>query len=51
MSDTYLIVSEAQQVPTSDPQAIAEGLGLSLLGFLGPLLVDGPRVAGQLEPR
>ena len=38
MSEKYLRVCEPAQVPPYDPQAIAEGLGLSLLAFLGPLL-------------
>lgn len=40
MSEKYLIVCEPEQVPPYDPQAIAEGLGLSLLAFLGPLLLE-----------
>jgi hypothetical protein len=40
MSEKYLIVGEPAQVPPYEPQAIAEGLGLSLLSFLGPLLLD-----------
>src|SRR5947209_803622 len=40
MSEKYLIVGEPEQVPPYDPQAIAEGLGLTLLGFLGPLLLE-----------
>src|SRR5713226_7591416 len=40
MSDKYLTVVEAPPVPPYDPQAIAEGLGMTLLGFLGPLLLE-----------
>src|SRR2546421_3044899 len=40
MSEKYLIVSTAEQVPAYDPKAMAEGLGLTLLDFLGPLLVE-----------
>jgi hypothetical protein len=40
MSEKYLIVSEPEQVPPYDPQAMAEGLGLTLLSFLGPLLLE-----------
>ena len=40
MSEKYVIVSEPEQVPPYEPQAIAEGLGLSLLSFLGPLLLE-----------
>src|SRR2546430_16877385 len=40
MSEKYLIVGEPEQVPPYDPQAIAEGLGLTLLDFLGPLLLE-----------
>jgi hypothetical protein len=40
MSEKYLIVSEPEQVPPYDPQVIAEGLGLTLLSFLGPLLLE-----------
>ena len=40
MSDKYLTVGEAPPVPPYDPQAIAEGLGMTLLGFLGPLLLE-----------
>jgi len=34
MSDKYLIVSEPEQVPLYDPQAMAQGLGMALEGFL-----------------
>ena len=40
MSEKYLIVGEPEQVPPYDPQAMAEGLGLTLVGFLGPLLLE-----------
>ena len=40
MSEKYLIVSESEQVPSYDPKAMAEGLGMSLVGFLGPLLLE-----------
>jgi hypothetical protein len=40
MSEKYLIVGEPEQVPAYDPQVIAEGLGLTLLAFLGPLLLE-----------
>jgi hypothetical protein len=40
MSEKYLIVSQSEQVPPYEPQAIAEGLGMRLLGFLGPLLLE-----------
>ena len=40
MSEKYLIVAQPEQVPPYDPQAMAEGLGLTLLGFLGPLLLE-----------
>src|SRR5713226_5595243 len=40
MSEKYLIVSEVEQVPPYDPKAMAEGLGMALLGFLGPLLLE-----------
>src|SRR6202035_3030570 len=40
MSEKYLIVSEPEQGLPYDPQAMAEGLGLTLLGFLGPLLLE-----------
>src|ERR1700674_596467 len=40
MSEKYLIVSQAEQVPPYDPKAMAEGLGMTLLGFLGPLLLE-----------
>ena len=40
MSEKYLIVAEQEQVPCYDPKAMAEGLGLTLLGFLGPLLLE-----------
>ena len=39
-SEKYLIESKPEQVPPDEPQAIAEGLGLSLLSFLGPLLLE-----------
>ncbi len=31
MSEKYLIVAQPEQVPPYEPQAIAEGLGLTLL--------------------
>ncbi len=40
MSEQYLIVARPEQVPTYDPQAMAEGLGVTLVGFLGPLLLE-----------
>jgi len=40
MSEKYLIVSEGEQVPPYDPKAMAEGVGMALLGFLGPLLLE-----------
>jgi hypothetical protein len=40
MSEKYLIVAQQEQAPPYDPQAMAEGLGLTLLSFLGPLLLD-----------
>lgn len=40
MSDKYLIVCEPEQVPPYDPQAMAEGLGLSLLSDFSPLLLE-----------
>lgn len=40
MSDTYLTVVEAPPVPPYDPQAIAEAVGMTVLGFLGPLLLE-----------
>lgn len=40
MSRQYLIVAEAEQAPQYDPQTMAHVLGLTLLGFLGPLLVE-----------
>jgi hypothetical protein len=40
MSEKYLIVSQPEQVPPYDPKAMAEGLGMSLVGFLGPLLLE-----------
>ena len=40
MSEKYLIVGEPEQVPPYEPQAIAEGLGLTMLSFLGPLLLE-----------
>src|SRR5260370_40375249 len=40
MSEKYLIVSEPEQVPPYDPKAIAQGLGMALLGFLGPLVLE-----------
>ncbi len=30
MSEKYVIVSQAEQVPPYDPQAMAEGLGMML---------------------
>ena len=40
MSEKYLIVAQQEQVPPYDPQALAEGLGLTFLSFLGPLLLE-----------
>ena len=40
MSEKYLIASEPPQVPPYDPKAMAQGLGMALLGFLGPLLLE-----------
>ena len=40
MSEKYLIGCEPEQVPPYEPQAIAQGLGLTLLSFLGPLLLE-----------
>jgi hypothetical protein len=40
MSDKYLTVGEAPPVAPYDPQAIAEGLGMTLVGFLGPVLLE-----------
>src|SRR5207244_12581137 len=40
MSEKYLIGAQPEQVPPYEPQAIAEGLGLTLLDFLGPLLLE-----------
>jgi hypothetical protein len=40
MSEKYLIVAEQEQALAYDPQAMAEGLGLTLLSFLGPLLLE-----------
>jgi hypothetical protein len=40
LSEQYRIVAQPEQVPPSEPQAIAEGLGLTLLDFLGPLLLE-----------
>src|SRR5712692_995110 len=40
MSEKYVIVSQPEQVPPYDPKAMAEGLGMMLLGFLGSLLLD-----------
>ena len=40
MSEKDVIVSQAEQVPPYDPKAMAEGLGMTLLGFLGPLLLE-----------
>src|SRR5205807_7043928 len=40
MSEQYLIVCQPEQVPPYDPKAMAEGLGMSLLEFLGPLLLE-----------
>lgn len=40
MSNKYLIVSTPEQVPPYDPKMIADGLGMTLLGFLGPLLLE-----------
>lgn len=40
MSDKYLIVAQPEQVPPYEPQAIAEGLGLTLLSDFSPLLVE-----------
>jgi len=40
MSDKYLTVGEAAPVPPYDPQALGEGLSMTLLGFLAPLLLE-----------
>jgi hypothetical protein len=40
MSDTYLIVPQLPQVPGYDPKEMAQGLGIVLLGFLGPLELE-----------
>jgi hypothetical protein len=40
MSEKYLRVAQPEQVPPYEPQAIAEGLGLTLVDFLGPLLLE-----------
>lgn len=40
MSDKYLIGAQQEQAFAYDPQAMAEGLGLTLLSFLGPLLLE-----------
>lgn len=40
MSEKDRIGAQGEQVFSSDPQAMAEGLGLTLLSFLGPLLLD-----------
>lgn len=40
MSEKYLIVAQSEQAPPYEPQAMAQALGLSLLGFLGPLLLE-----------
>jgi hypothetical protein len=40
MSEKYLIGSQAEQVPPYEPKVIAEGLGITLLGFLGPSLME-----------
>jgi hypothetical protein len=40
MSEKDLIVGEPAQVPPYEPQALAEGLGLTSLSFLGPLLLE-----------
>jgi hypothetical protein len=40
MSEKHLIVCEPAQVPPYEPQALAEGLGLTSLSFLGPLLLE-----------
>src|SRR6266699_4304216 len=40
MSEKYLIGAQPEQVPPYEPQAIAEGLGLTLLDFLGPVLLE-----------
>ena len=40
MSEKYLRVSQPEQVPPYEPQAMAQALGLTLLGFLGPLLLE-----------
>ena len=40
MSEKYLIVCEPEQVPPYEPQAIGEGLGLTLLSDFSPLLLE-----------
>lgn len=40
MSEKYLIVSPPEQVPPYDPQAMAEGVGLTLLGDFRPLQLE-----------
>ena len=40
MSDKYLIVCQGEPVPPYDPKAIAEGRGMMLLSYLGPLLLE-----------
>ena len=40
MSEKYLIVAQPEQALPYEPQAMAQGLGLTLLSFLGPLLLE-----------
>ena len=40
MSDKYLIKPPIVQEPHADPQLMAQGLGVMLLSFLGPLLLE-----------
>lgn len=40
MSEKYLIVAQQEQALPYDPQTMAEGVGLALLSFLGPLLLE-----------
>lgn len=40
MSDKYLIKPPVVQEPHADPQVMAQGLGVMLLSFLGPLLLE-----------
>src|SRR5256885_10523991 len=40
MSEKYLIVCQEEPVPPYDPKAIAEGMGMMLLSYLGPLMLE-----------